>query len=58
MIKYIINRLGERSTWLGFIALITACGATVEPALSEYIISAGMGIVGIIGVFTKDGHDA
>lgn len=54
MIRYIINRLSERSTWLGLIALLTACGATVEPALSEYIISAGVGIAGAIGVITKD----
>lgn len=57
MIKYIFNRLSERSTWLGLIALVTACGATVEPALSENIISAGMGLVGIISVFTKDKKD-
>ena len=30
MFKYILNRLTERSTWLGVIALATACGDTIE----------------------------
>ena len=42
MFKYIINRLTERSTWLGLIGLITACGASLETALAEQIIAAGM----------------
>lgn len=57
MMKYILNRLTERSTWLGLIALIAACGATIEPTLSEHIISGGMALAGIIGVLTKDKED-
>ena len=51
---YIFSRLKERSTWLGLIALATACGATIETVLAEQIIAAGMAIAGLIGVFTKD----
>lgn len=40
MFKYIINRLTERSTWLGLIGLVTACGASLETALAEQIIAA------------------
>ena len=54
MFTYIFSRLKERSTWLGLIALATACGATIEAVLAEQIISAGMAIAGLIGVFTKD----
>ena len=54
MFKYILNRLTERSTWLGVIALATACGATIEVAIAEQIIAAGMAVAGLIGVVTKD----
>ena len=54
MFKYILNRLTERSTWLGVIALATACGATIEAPIAEQIIAAGMAVAGLIGVVTKD----
>lgn len=54
MFNYMINRLTERSTWLGLIALATACGATIETALAEYIISAGVALAGLVGIVTKD----
>lgn len=54
MFTYIFSRLKERSTWLGLIALATACGATIETVLAEHIIAAGMAIAGLIGVLTKD----
>ncbi len=54
MFKYIINRLTERSTWLGLIALATACGATIEEAMAEQIIAAGMAVAGLIGIVTRD----
>ncbi len=54
MFKYILNRLKERSTWLGIIALATAGGAVIEAAIAEQIIAAGMAVAGLIGVVTKD----
>lgn len=54
MFKYIINRLTERSTWLGLIALATSCGATIEMAVAEQIIAAGMAVAGLVGIVTKD----
>ena len=50
----ILNRLTERSTWLGLLALATACGATIEQALADQIIAAGMAAAGLIGIVTKD----
>lgn len=54
MFKYILNRLTERSTWLGLLALVTACGATIEQTLADQIIVAGMAAAGLIGIVTKD----
>lgn len=54
MFKYIINRLTERSTWLGLIALATACGAIIETSLAEYIVSAGVALAGLVGIVTRD----
>ena len=48
------NQLTERSTWLGLLALATACGATIEQALADQIIAAGMAVAGLIGIVTKD----
>lgn len=54
MFKYLLKRLTERSTWLGLIAVATACGASIETALADQIISAGMAIAGLVGIITKD----
>ena len=54
MFKYILNRLTERSTWLGLLALAKAGGATIEQALDDQIIAAGMAAAGLIGIATKD----
>lgn len=54
MIAYILDRLTERSTWLGLIALATAGGAVVEQELAEQLIAAGMAVAGLIGVLTRD----
>lgn len=54
MFKYILNRLSERSTWLGVIGLVTACGATIETALAEHIIAAGMALASLISIVTRD----
>lgn len=57
MFKYIFNRLKERSTWLGIIGLITACGASISTELAEQIIAAGIAIAGAVGIVTKDKED-
>ena len=54
MFKYILNRLTERCTWLGLLALATACGATIEQALADQIIAAGKAAAGINGIVNKD----
>jgi len=54
MFQYIINRLTERSTWLGLIALASSCGATIATELTEPIITIGVALAGLVGIVTKD----
>jgi len=52
--KWLIDRLKERSTWVGIAAALTAAGVAIEPALSEAIITAGVALAGVAAVVTKD----
>lgn len=52
--RYILNRLKERSTWMGLIGLATAFGLTLSPEQTEAIIAFGISLVGLIAIFTKD----
>ena len=53
MKSYILDRVKEPSTWRGFFLLLTAVGVPVAPELQTAIVSAGLGIAGLIGVITK-----
>jgi len=53
MIDKIGIALGESSTWRGIIFILTAIGLQLDPAQQTAIISAGMSLVGLVGVFTK-----
>ena len=54
MIAYLKERLGEASTWRGIAALLTAVGVTLSPEQTNAIVSAGLALIGLLGVFTKD----
>jgi hypothetical protein len=54
VIDYILDRLEEPSTWRGFIALVTAIGITLTPEQTEAIVSGGLALIGLFGMFTKD----
>lgn len=51
---YLLSRLKERSTWLGLISLLTACGLALTPAEAEAVIALGMSAAGIVAVFSRD----
>lgn len=53
-LAYVLERLGERSTWLGIIAAVSAFGATLAPELSSLIVTAGVGVAGLVAVLVKD----
>jgi multidrug transporter EmrE-like cation transporter len=54
MIPYLFARLAEASTWRGMAVLLTAAGVYLSPEQVEAIISIGLALVGIIGVFFPD----
>jgi hypothetical protein len=57
MLEFIVERLKERSTWLGLIAIITAAGLGISPEQGEAIALAGTAIAGAVAVFTADTPD-
>lgn len=54
IISFFIQRLNEPSTWRGLIWLVTALGLALSPEQKESIVTTGMAVAGLIGVFTKD----
>ena len=54
MKAYLLERLGEASTWRGLTALLTAIGVTLSPDQTNAIVGAGLAVMGLLGVFTKD----
>lgn len=52
--NYLIERLQEPSTWRGIMAAATGMGIVITPEYAEAIIAAGLGLMGLIGVATKD----
>lgn len=53
-ITKLLKRFKEPSTYRGLAMLATAFGVTVNPEIMEYIIAAGTGLSGLIGMFTGD----
>ncbi|MBF0212295.1 MAG: hypothetical protein HQM00_01885 [Magnetococcales bacterium] len=53
--QYLVQRAKEPSTWRGVVMLLTAAGVSVSPETMEYIVAAGTGLSGLIGMLTGDG---
>lgn len=53
MLKFIVDRLKERSTWIGLTGIISAAGVGLSPEQSEAIVLAGVAVSGLIMAFTK-----
>ena len=54
MKSYFLARAKEPSTWRGLFLMLTAVGIPVAPQLAEAIVTAGLGVVGLIGVVAPD----
>ena len=54
MFDYLLERAQEPSTWRGAVLLATAGGANFAPDLANAIVTAGIGVAGLLGVITKD----
>lgn len=52
--EFIKTKLSESSTWRGLVALATALGLTLSPELSDAIVAAGLGLIGVINVIIKE----
>jgi len=55
--KYLLERLNEKSTWRGVLALATALGIKLHPELQEAILTTGLALIGLINVFRKESND-
>lgn len=55
LFNHIAARLSESSTWRGLILLASSAGIAIDPDQSGAIITAGLGLVGLINVFRKSG---
>jgi|APGre2960657404_1045060.scaffolds.fasta_scaffold338677_1 hypothetical protein len=54
---YFLARAKEPSTWRGAILFLTAIGVPIAPAMTEAIVTAGLGLAGLIGMITSDNRD-
>ena len=54
ILTYILDRFSEQSSWRGAILVATALGITVEPALQNHLVAAGLGLVGAINIIRKE----
>lgn len=57
MKDYFLARAKEPSTWRGAILFLTAIGVPIAPAMSDAIVTAGLGLAGLIGMITADNRD-
>jgi hypothetical protein len=54
-IDTLLNYLGQSSTWRGGILVLGSFGVVLEPELSNHIIAAMLGLVGIINILRNGG---
>lgn len=57
MKDYFLARAKEPSTWRGAILFLTAIGVPIAPAMTDAIVTAGLGLAGLIGMITADNRD-
>lgn len=53
-VKTVLEYFLHASTWQGLIAIAVAAGLQFTPELQTAIVTAGLGIVGLIQVFVVD----
>lgn len=54
MIKYLLARGREASTWRGLTLLVTAAGVALTPEQAEALIAAGLAVAGLVGALVPD----
>jgi hypothetical protein len=53
-LDYVVDRLGEKSTYQGLAYLLTAAGVAFNPEYMPHIMSLGLGLAGILQVLKKE----
>jgi hypothetical protein len=53
IVNIVLDKLSENSTWRGIILVATAVGLKLDPELQNAILSAGLGLIGLINVVRK-----
>ena len=52
--NWMLRRLREPSTWRGLVWLATVAGLSLRPEQAEAIVTVGMALAGLLGVFLAD----
>lgn len=52
--QFILPRLKERSTYVGIVGILTACGIAIDPSYVDVALAIGAAVAGVIGVVWKD----
>ena len=52
--NWLLRRLREPSTWRGLVWLATVAGLSLRPEQAEAIVTVGMALAGLLGVFLVD----
>lgn len=52
--SWLLDRLSERSTWIGLTGFLTATGVSLEPEIGEAIGAVGIALASLIAMLTKD----
>lgn len=52
--RFLVDRLGEPSSWKGIFLILTAAGVTLRPEMQAAIVSLGLAATGLIGVAAPD----
>jgi hypothetical protein len=54
LMNFVLARLAERSTWRGLVDVLAAAGLVLSPEQATTIITAGLGLRGLIATLFAD----
>lgn len=54
VIRFVVDRAKERSTWVGLIGFLSAAGVALSPDQAEAIVTLGIAVAGVVGMMSKD----
>jgi hypothetical protein len=52
--NWLLERLKEKTTWLGLFTILSTLGVSLAPELKEAIIGTGLSLISLVLVITKD----